>query len=101
MSKTKTDNPAADPFRDAPRFNPFGPSPLDANAPAQSRARGVAVRSIEEQTRAANLPRAIDSGQAAPKYGDDVPSRPPFPSDSARQPGVPVERPRASDRRSK
>jgi hypothetical protein len=61
-----------DPFRDAPKFNPFGPSPLAGNAAAQQSARGVTVQSAEEWTRARTSP-------AAPVAPTSQPARAPFP----------------------
>jgi len=89
-----TGNPAVDPFRDAPRFNPFGPSPLSGNAARQSSARGVNVQSAPENDRARGIPSDIDAGRQAPRFGDPVRTQPPFPAagDSAAQPTVPPQR---------
>ena len=85
-----------------PRFTPGLTSPLAGNAARQSEAHGVNVRPVEEQTRATGLPRQIDSGQAAPRFGDR-PAPAPFPAagDRAAQPAVPAVRPRIADSRSK
>lgn len=96
---TPPSNPL-DPFRNARPFNPFpSGSPLAGNAARQSEARGVNVQSVQEQTRATGLPRQIDSGQAAPRFGDR-PASAPFPAagDRAAQPSVPVVKPSTSGR---
>jgi hypothetical protein len=61
MSKTPpTPRPpiTADPFKDAPRFNPFSASPLSSVAADAARGYGARVESAEEWNRSKSSPAA-------------------------------------------
>jgi hypothetical protein len=75
-----------------PQFRPGQTSPLEQNA-RNAAALRAKIELAQEQRRAEQIPAAITSGRAAPRFGDK-PAPAPFPTSGDRyaQPSVPPTR---------
>jgi hypothetical protein len=71
--------PGFDPFKNAPKFNPFRTdSPLPRVA-EQARQIGVNLETASEAARSSGIPADIDAGRAAPRF-ESRPTPAPFPT---------------------